>query len=146
MRFRTFSILLGWLALFASNGALSQSHSHGAAGHAHDKALVLPAGPSAPSVSASIAKDPVGGWNLHVTATNFRFAPEHASGEHVAGEGHGHIYVNGKKIARLYGAWFHIGSLPTGGADIRVTLNANDHREIMVGGKAVEARLTVPGS
>jgi len=146
MRFRTVSIFLGWLAIFASGGALAQSHSHshGTAGHAHDKALMLPAGPTAPSVSAEIAKDPVGGWNLHVTATNFRFAPERASGDHVAGEGHGHIYVNGKKIARLYGAWFHIGALPKGGAQIRVTLNANDHREIMVGGKTVETVLSVP--
>ena len=114
-------------------------HGH----HMHDKALNLPAGPNAPAIAATIRKDPVGGYNLHVVVKNFRFAPERASGKHVAGEGHGHIYVNGKKIARLYGEWFHIGSLPKAGADVKVTLNANDHRDIFVGGEQAAATVRV---
>ena len=111
--------------------------------HAHGKALMIPAGPNAPSVTIAIKKDLVGGWNLHIMARNFRFAPEHASSEHRAGEGHAHLYVNGKKIARVYGPWFHIGKLPAGKAMVHVTLNANDHRDLMVGGKRVASSQAV---
>ena len=111
--------------------------------HAHGKVLMMPAGRAAPSLKILLTRDAVRGWNLHVQTRNFKFAPEHASGKHVEGEGHAHIYVNGKKIARLYGPWFHIGELSAAGAEVRVTLNANDHRDLMVGGKAVAATVLV---
>jgi len=131
------------VALLSSVPAFAES-KHGDHGHhMHDKALHLTAGPNAPSVKATIKADLVGGYNLHIMVTNFRFAPENASGIHVDGEGHGHIYVNGKKIARLYGEWFHIASLPKTGADVKVTLNANDHRDIFVDGKMVAATVRV---
>ena len=100
-------------------------------------------GPTAPAVALSVKKDAMSGWNVQVMAKNFRFAPENASGAHKSGEGHAHLYVNGKKIARMYGPWFHIGKLPAGSAKIRVTLNTNDHRDLMVGEKLVEAIVTV---
>jgi hypothetical protein len=120
---------------------------HGASmAHGHGAPLMVSPGPEAPAITMEVKKDPVGGWNLHLRVKNFRFAPERASAAHRAGEGHAHLYVNGKKIARLYSPWFHIGSLPGGTAVLRVTLNTNDHREIMVGGKAVQATRTVDGS
>lgn len=111
--------------------------------HVHGTPLTVPPGPKAPALAITVKKDPVGGWNLYLRVTNFRFAPERANTPHPAGEGHGHLYVNGKKIARLYGPWFHIGSLPPGRAVIRVTLNANDHRGIMVGGRPLAAAQTI---
>lgn len=104
---------------------------HGA--HHHGKTITLPAGPAAPTLNISVAKDKVGGWNLHIQTTNFRFAPDHASGPHRDGEGHAHLYVNGDKVARIYGPWFHIGSLPKGRNELTVTLNANDHSHLAVG-------------
>lgn len=137
-RFLALGLIAAVTILAQSTGpATAQSHKHGAHG-GHDKPpIMMPAGPNAPSVSISVMKDAVSGWNVHIKAMNFKFAPEHASGKHIPGEGHAHIYVNDKKISRVYGPWFHLGSLPEGGADIRVTLNANDHRDFMVGGKLV---------
>ncbi|WP_375260355.1 hypothetical protein [Palleronia sp.] len=40
-------------------------------------------------------------------------------------------------LGRLYGDWAHI----PGGGDVRITLNANDHRALTSGGLPVEARL-----
>ena len=65
--------------------------------------------------------------------TNFRFAPENASSPHRDGEGHALLYVNGEKVARLYGPWFHIEFLPSGPTKVTVTLNANDHSGLAVG-------------
>ncbi len=138
----TFFAVCALLLTLGQGSAIAQSH--GQHGH-HGKAVMLPAGANAPGVEITVTKDAVGGWNLHIDVRNFRFAPEHASAAHVPGEGHGHLYVNGKKIARLYGPWFHIGKLPAGGADVRVTLNTNDHRDMMVGGKPVQAMLKVGG-
>ena len=111
--------------------------------HGHGPPVMVPPGPKAPALAMTVEKDPVGGWNLHLRVKNFRFAPERASTPHRAGEGHAHLYVNAKKVARLYGPWFHIGSLPGGKTVIRVTLNTNDHRGLMVGGKPLEVAHTV---
>jgi hypothetical protein len=61
----------------------------------------------------------------------------------VAGEGHAHLYIDGKKITRLYGEWYFIPSLKPGTHTIRVTLNANTHEDYAVGGKLVEDTVTV---
>lgn len=117
--------------------------SHEAHQHLHARPLALPLGPGAPTVRISLHADPVSGWNLHVVTTDFRFAPENASSEHVAGEGHAHVYVDGTKVARLYGPWLHIADLPNGQSEVKVTLNTNDHRPITIGGKPLAARTTV---
>jgi copper(I)-binding protein len=48
-------------------------------------------------------------------------------------EGDARLYVNGEKVARLYGPWFHIGSLPSGRTEVTVTLASNDHHGLAVG-------------
>lgn len=110
--------------------AANDPHQH----HAnHDEVIFLPAGPDAPTLAMELTNDPASGWNLHIRTAHFRFAPEHASQAHVPGEGHAHVYVNGKKIARQYGAWLHIANLAPGKNVVSVTLNANDHRQLGVG-------------
>jgi hypothetical protein len=121
-------------ALGDGQGQHGAAHHGASMAHDHGAPLMVPPGPGAPAIAMEVKKDPIGGWNLHLRVKNFRFAPERASAAHRAGEGHAHLYVNGRKIARLYGPWFHIGSLPHGKAVMQVTLNTNDHREIMVGG------------
>lgn len=97
----------------------------------------------APSVDFTLDADPHGGWTLQLAVQNFTFAPQNVGGAAVASEGHGHLYVNGDKIARLYGSWYHIASLPTGEVEIAVSLNTNDHQTLAVGGAQIVARHTV---
>ena len=78
------------------------------------------------------------GWNIHVTTKNFRFSPENINKEPIEGEGHAHLYVDGKKISRLYNAWFHLSNLSPGSHTLRVTLNANNHAELVLNGKNIE--------
>ena len=110
--------------------------SHGMASMQHGKMEVGDAA-APPTVKVTIRKDPKAGWNLQVRAENFRFAPEHASTPHVPGEGHAHLFIDGKKITRLYGEWYHIPMLTPGAHKITVTLNANSHEDLMVKGKVV---------
>ncbi|WP_428696227.1 hypothetical protein [Stappia sp.] len=127
----------------APQGGTPAAMSGGHGMHGHDKMLSLAAGPNAPGLDIAVTRDPASGWNLRIEARNFRFAPEHASGAHVDGEGHAHVYVNGAKVARHYGEWFHIAALPAGENTIEVSLNANDHRALTIDGKPLRAAHTV---
>ena len=133
--------------LAAANSVALDGHRHGpeasAAHPGHGAAIELPAGPAAPTLDLQLAKDAKSGWNLHIATTNFRFAPERASRANRAGEGHAHVYVDGRKIARLYGPWFHLDGLPPGKAEIAVTLIANDHSDLAVAGRPLRAGKTI---
>ena len=140
----------------AGNGVSFEGHDHSdpsqhvgmemqaeMANHDHATAVDLPAGADAPSVEIELTKDPMAGWNLHVMPQNFRFAPENASTKDIDGEGHAHVYINGTKLGRLYGNWLHIGNLPKGDVNVKVSLNANSHSALMVDGTPVETSVTV---
>ena len=109
----------------------------------HDHAEPSEAQDPHPSVTAELVDDPAGGWSLHAAPSNFRLAPENASGEHVDGEGHMHLYVNGEKVARIYETWYQIPPLPAGTHEITVALQTNDHAPITAGGTAVETTITL---
>lgn len=128
-------------AIASSDG--SAHKGPGGTAHKHGELLSVPEGVEAPTLAVDVVPDPVAGWNLHIRTTNFRFAPEHASREHRPGEGHAHVYVNGRKIARQYGAWMHIADLPRGISTVEVSLNSNDHRPLAVGSEPLAARVTV---
>lgn len=99
-------------------------------------------GEPAPEISLSVAPEGEG-WRLQVNAEDFRFSKELAGLYHVPGMGHGHIYVGGVKLGRLYEPQAHIGALPQGLHEVRVTLNTNDHRAYVVDGTPVTAAISI---
>lgn len=105
--------------------------------HSHEQVEIAADAP-VPTLSAVVEEDAKSGWNIQLVTTNFAFAPERASGEHVVGEGHAHVYIDGVKIGRVYGPWYHVDGYTEGVHTVRVTLNANDHREYAIGGAPVE--------
>ena len=111
--------------------------------HHHSATVDVSTSSPVPQVSIEVTLDSVGGWNIKVSTAHFRFAPEHVNQAHISGEGHAHLYVNGEKIARLYGHWFHLPKLDQGEHELRVTLNANDHAAYSVNGKLIEATTSV---
>ncbi|AXI44804.1 hypothetical protein C1J03_01410 [Sulfitobacter sp. SK012] len=139
--------------LAAGNGITFDGHDHGDASqhdgmdHAktHETPLEILAA-NAPEITLAVTPDPMTGYNLHLTTQNFTFAPEAASLADVAGEGHAHVYINGEKLARLYGPWMHLNALPVGDVEVQVTLNSNDHRALSVAGTPITAtvQLSVP--
>lgn len=100
-----------------------------------------------PEATLTVTESTDGGWDVYSEISNFRFAPEHASGPHVPGEGHLHLYIDGVKVARLYSQWWHIDQLSPGEHEIRIEVNANNHAPYAVGGKTISATtvLTVAG-
>jgi len=99
--------------------------------------------PQKPSISLIVNKDSMSGWNLQIVVNHFAFSPERVNTASVAGEGHAHLYIDGKKHARLYSPWFHLNDLEPGTHTITATLNANDHGHLVVDGNAVAATVVV---
>jgi hypothetical protein len=95
-----------------------------------------------PTVSLSAFEDPKSGWNLHIDVENFVFAPQNAGMEHVEGEGHAHLYVDGEKITRLYAELYYL-SLDSGMHDVVVTLNGNNHNDLTLDGVVVQDSVVI---
>lgn len=104
---------------------------------------VVPDGEPAPTLSISTAPRAGGGFTVSIETTNFRFSKEAADGPHEAGVGHGHLYVGGVKLGRVYGNSVEVPRLPSGEQIVRVTLNTNDHRTYLVEGELVTATAIV---
>jgi hypothetical protein len=115
--------------------------SSGDTSHMHGTYEVSAA--EAPSVSLAVVEDAKSGWNVMLTTDRFTFTPEDVNGPNVTGEGHAHLYVDGVKVARLYGPAFHYPEDFDGTRTFRVTLNANDHSEYAVDGEVIEAVVDV---
>ena len=105
--------------------------------HKHGK-MEVPQGQAVPTIDEVVRKDAKKGWNLQATVTNFEFAPEKVNQAAEAGEGHAHLFVNGKKITRLYSSWYYLENLEPGENKIKVTLNANNHADWASNGKVIE--------
>jgi hypothetical protein len=91
----------------------------------------------------------MGGWNLELITTNFRFAPEHVGTAVLPSEGHAHLYIDGVKIGRIYGPWYNLPPTLFKGAgdhEIRVTLNANDHSDLESNGMVIQSIVRVTTS
>lgn len=131
-------------AAWSGVSAAAVPHAEAVADH-HATSLDTASWPAVPSVAIALHKDAMSGYNLEITPTNFRFAPEHVNGAVVPNEGHAHLYIDGKKIARVYGTWMHLSGdfFPSGSHEVRVTLNANDHSDLSVASTLIEARATI---
>jgi uncharacterized Zn-binding protein involved in type VI secretion len=119
------------------------AHQHGSSGHTH-AAVEIPAGQLVPTVNLVVRPDAMKGWNLEVKVTHFTFAPERVNTKSTSvNEGHAHLYVDGQKVARLYGNWYHLESLPSGNHTVTVSLNTNDHGQLTHQGKPIQASATI---
>lgn len=99
-------------------------------------------GEPAPEITLSAAKDDEG-WQVTVRSKDFEFTPHLVDGPHVPGTGHGHTYLNGIKLGRLYEPTMKIGALPPGTHEIRVTLSTNDHRAYVVGDDPITSAIRI---
>ena len=95
------------------------------------------------SVSITAEVDAQGSVDVAIAAEGMRFAPELVDQAHTAGAGHAHIYVDGVKLSRVFESSYHIESLPPGDHEIRVSLNTNDHRDLVYNGRVAEDTITV---
>ncbi len=117
-----------------------EEHTHDEDSDGHMHATMEASEPLA--IGIDVAIEDGSGINIHILTEGWRWAPENVNEDHVPGEGHAHIYVDGVKT-RAYTPYYHIPGLEAGSHHIRVTLNANSHDDMYVNGFPVEAVATV---
>ena len=117
------------------------AHDH--AGHHHGEPEPMEFVGAAPAIGLRVEADPKSGYNVFVTLDGMELSAENASGDHVDGQGHLHLYANGQKVGRLYGSATHLPVLPAGDVELRVAAYSNDHRPYVVDGVAVAASTMV---
>ena len=138
------AIVTGWI--LASSTILPTHAQANSAASVHE--IVQEA---APQATLDIQKDPTGGFNVHVVTTNFVWRPEMASMQHIPGEGHAHVYLDGRKIMRIYNEWFHLNtfqfSTKPGEQLLSIEFVGNDHAPYTIKGLPVGAQqlVDVPG-
>jgi hypothetical protein len=134
------TIVTGWM-LAAATIIPSQAQTNGAIS-VHEIAQE-----SAPKATLDIQKDPTGGFNVQVITSNFVWRPEMASMQHVSGEGHAHVYLDGRKIMRIYNEWFHLNtyqfSTRAGEQLLSIEFVGNDHAPYTIQGLPVGAEQIV---
>lgn len=122
-----------------TQGEAAAGHAHGAGAEPH----IVSGDGLVPGVSIQVFEDPKSGWNINTVPSEFELAPWNASTDFVEGEGHMHLYIDGRKITRLYGEWYHLGDLTDGDHEIRVELSGNDHQPLSFEGQIIEAVTTI---
>lgn len=110
----------------------------------HDPSQVINVEPEgAPTVELKVFPLPDGGFNLQLLTSNFTFTPQNIDKAPVLGEGHAHLYVDGVKIARLYGEWHHLPTLPPDSEVLTVSLYANNHQSFAVAGQKISSSVSL---
>ena len=109
---------------------------HAAMGHV----MTVEAGEMTLAMDVAEAGD---GWLVRIDAPGLEFSADAADGAHVPGQGHGHLYLNGLKLQRVYTPELRIGALPPGTYELTLSLNANDHRAYAVDGTPLTATATI---
>ena len=135
------AVLIGYI--FTIMSPVSSSPQGTSVGSGMDMDMMLKTfnvqrGQPIPTVSLSIQKEPdANEWDVHIVTTNFVFRPEKVGQKAVLGEGHIHLFVDGKLYVVL-SPWFHIDTLPKGKHIILVRVANNDHSTYAVNGKYIQ--------
>lgn len=119
----------------------------------------LPANSPIPGLSLSIYRDQMSGFNLHLSLKNYALSPPPpadsldmselmsatANPDSGFAEGHAHLYINGKKISRVYAPDVHLPAtlFKPGVNQITITLNSHGHMYWTARGKQILATLFV---
>lgn len=126
--------LFGLLCL-VSLEALSGHPAEGGMVEMEHPSEPLPNGALTPTISFEISSDSMDGYNLVLTTSNFNLvAPLEGVAEYIEQrdgllmQGHIHLYINGKKMMRVYGHAVHVPASWTKAGINSITLSVNNHR------------------
>ncbi|MFF1656441.1 nuclear transport factor 2 family protein [Streptomyces sp. NPDC058255] len=106
----------------------------------------------APEVEVEVQPDAApgsgGSWDVTLTVHNFRFSRPGTPSAAVAGRGTAHLYLDGRTIARLRTAEYHLAGrlVPRGTHHVTARLYADDGTVWAVHGKPVESTADITAS
>lgn len=114
-------VLIGFAAcvewfVYANHGA-TQTEAVGKEGHSHQQPPTL-------AVTHALNQDDL---ELKLKVTNFSFSLENMGKENRPGEGHVHLYLDGKKVAKVFEPTYVLKDIPSGKHEVMVELANNNH-------------------
>jgi hypothetical protein len=125
------------------DGAGTDTHDEPSGDHAHGDMQSLEwDGGTLPELSISVTGDSAQGWTVATSITNFTLTGSDAS-DHVPGQGHAHIWVDGRVFTMISEPTVVIPILDPGTHEIMVTLSSNDHMDYVHDGEPLMARTIV---
>lgn len=126
-----------------SMGDESSSMDHSQMDHSmHQAGAAIEVNPDkdTPKIEMKVSQNKNKTWSVRLTTHNFEFfEPKTEPLTHKSGQGHGHLYLNGMKLQRMYSNTATIGELPKGQHLISVTLNSNDHKAYTLNDEPISA-------
>jgi hypothetical protein len=93
-----------------------------------DRKNIWPSDLPTPTIALDLQPDPASGHNLFLTTDGFEMTPQDVNQAVEPGTGHGHLFINGENVGRLYADMRHLVNLPKGEVTIHVYLGGNDHK------------------
>ncbi len=113
--------------------------------HEHGGDVVDVAESDAPTVELLAVAGSI--YEYDIKLENLEFGPDADEAEHVPGEGHFHLLVDGVKIKRFFELHVTVDELEPGDHRIEVEVNANDHAPYAIDGVPIRSgvNITVEG-
>ncbi len=122
-------------SIFVFSNSINANQDH----HQHNhKTVMIEEGQPIPNLDLVVYEDAIKGWNLEIKLDNFQLTPQDVNSDNQLNQGHAHLFINGKKVTRIYSNWYYLETLPTGSNEIKVSLNTNSHDFLMYQGKMIE--------
>ena len=107
----------------------------------------IPKDVAIPRIGVEVFEDSMSGFNLHITTQNYQLEPPEFSADKpkVGVQGHAHLYVNEKKIGRIYGPYIHLPNklLKPGLNMVSVSLNGHNHSTWTADDKEIIATIII---
>lgn len=124
------------------------------AGHPGDVAVMdhgqreVPAQFTIPRLGLTLHEDRMSGYNLQLKLRDYQLwppLPQYMQAVHPVLSGHAHLYINGRKVRRLYNEYVHLpDNLFKDGVNvISVSLNDHDHASWSVNERELSVTLTI---
>jgi hypothetical protein len=142
-----FEIVFGWQNEPAYAGQMNgpELSVTVSAGHDHAQAetLEITGETGIPELTLNVSEADEGGLLVEYSVTNFTFSTQNANAEHVEGEGHAHIMVDGVEAAMVFGDPVRLPDIAPGKHEIAVQLIANNHINLTHDGEPLRVSVMV---
>lgn len=130
----------------SEDGHNDSEDSHDDSEHSHNDTYEYVDHDTLPEVKIeSLSKDANQKWGMKVSFSNFKIDEAAVDTANEPGVGHAHVYVNDKKISRLFSTLYVFEQDLEVGDTVRVGLNTNDHKAYTHDGELIESTFTLGG-